>query len=195
MWPLKPDISLAADFIYIHIEVADTETLRLEAPDQRVWPLKTVGLHYDKVAVGIHRLYPAHPLACLPVVDDVRAVKSLRIMEWRKRIDSIWLYDKPQVFPIVEVGGTVCPDAPCPHVGAQSCLLLVLTIPVVNTVFDQYLRCMCLYGLAVGVEPQLPGPDTIIRLCANGQKPNHRQHNEKANLTITNSGFVLGLGS
>ena len=63
MWTLEPHLALSCLGVLPHVLVAYTETFGLQALHIFVWSREAVGLHDDEIAVGIHRLNPAYPLA------------------------------------------------------------------------------------------------------------------------------------
>ena len=168
MRTLKPDVGLSCFRVGIHVEVTHTKSLGLQALDNAVWSLEAVCLENDEIAVGIHRLNPADPLAGLFVVEDVRAVKRLRKVQRRERIQRVWLDDQPQVFPVVKVLRAIGSYAPGPDIGAAQGVLLVFTIPIVGAVLFDYLRRMGLDGIAIGVEPSLAWPYAAVPRLGSG---------------------------
>ena len=68
MRTFKPHVGLVRGVVNVHIKIPNPKTFWLQAPDDAVGTFKTICLQYHKIAVGVHRFNPAHPLACCLVI-------------------------------------------------------------------------------------------------------------------------------
>jgi hypothetical protein len=72
--------------------------------------------------------------------------------------------DKSQILPVIEVCGFVASDSPVPNLLGRICKLLILAVPIIDSVKIHYRAAMCLYAFSLGIKPYLTGTEAVISI-------------------------------
>jgi hypothetical protein len=73
--------------------------------------------------------------------------------------------DKSQILPVIEVCGFVASDSPVPNLLGRICKLLILAVPIIDSVKIHYRAAMCLYAFSLGIKPYLTGTEAVISIA------------------------------
>ena len=113
-------------------------------------------------AVLFHDLQPADVFFRGRVVDDVRAVHAGGGMQRGIRLVGLGRDDQAQILPVIQIPGFIHAHAPVPNAVFPVGLFLVLAVPIVFAVLVENGAAVGLNALALGVQPNLAGPDAGI---------------------------------
>ena len=151
------------------VKIPGAHAQRLQViPHHGVGPQNMVRGH-DRFGLGlivVHHLHPADIFLCLCVVDDVRAIQHGAVrVEGRVFIVQIRRDDAAAVLPVVQVLRGITAHAPGPDAVLPVGFLLVFAVPVVGSVHIHDRAPVGLNPLPTGIQPYLPGFETVIHIC------------------------------
>jgi hypothetical protein len=73
--------------------------------------------------------------------------------------------DKSQILPVIEVCGFVASDSPVPNLLGRICKLLILAVPIIDSVKIHYRAAVCVNTFAFGVKPDLTRANAVISVA------------------------------